>query len=134
MPISTVWILKYVQQCYVKWFWTISSLGAPVKCSLCSKNCFLPYSRLYILFELPITRTPIPITRTFFRFPLKVRVIWSQLYLFPGVSLLLTYPDLSLSYTKRPWNEIRPSSWMNFISTQNSNSWSLICIEAVLQT
>ena len=30
MPISTVWILKYVQQCYVKWFWTISSLGAPV--------------------------------------------------------------------------------------------------------
>ena len=30
MPISTVWILKYVHQCYVKWFWTISSLGAPV--------------------------------------------------------------------------------------------------------
>ena len=30
MPISTVWILKYVQKCYVKWFWTISSLGAPV--------------------------------------------------------------------------------------------------------
>ena len=30
MPISTVWILQYVQQCYVKWFWTISSLGAPV--------------------------------------------------------------------------------------------------------
>ena len=29
MPISTVWILKYVQQRYVKWFWTISSLGAP---------------------------------------------------------------------------------------------------------
>ena len=29
MPISTVWILKYVQQCYVKWFWTVSSLGAP---------------------------------------------------------------------------------------------------------
>ena len=29
MPISTVIILKYVQQCYVKWFWTISSLGAP---------------------------------------------------------------------------------------------------------
>ena len=29
MPISNVWILKYVQQCYVKWFWTISSLGAP---------------------------------------------------------------------------------------------------------
>ena len=31
MPISTVSILKYVQQCYGKWFWTISSLGAPVK-------------------------------------------------------------------------------------------------------
>ena len=31
MPISTVWMLKYVQQCYVKWFWTTSSLGAPVK-------------------------------------------------------------------------------------------------------
>ena len=30
MPISTVWVLKYVQQCYDKWFWTISSLGAPV--------------------------------------------------------------------------------------------------------
>ena len=29
MPISTVWILKYIQQCYFKWFWTISSLGAP---------------------------------------------------------------------------------------------------------
>ena len=29
MPISTVWILKYVRQCYVKWFWNISSLGAP---------------------------------------------------------------------------------------------------------
>ena len=29
MPISTVYILKYVQQCYVEWFWTISSLGAP---------------------------------------------------------------------------------------------------------
>ena len=29
MPIYTVWILKYVQQYYVKWFWTISSLGAP---------------------------------------------------------------------------------------------------------
>ena len=29
MPISTVWILKYVRQCYVKWFETISSLGAP---------------------------------------------------------------------------------------------------------
>ena len=29
MPISTVWILNYVQQCYVKWFWTIASLGAP---------------------------------------------------------------------------------------------------------
>ena len=29
MPISTVGILKYVQQCYVKWFWAISSLGAP---------------------------------------------------------------------------------------------------------
>ena len=29
MLIFTVWILKYVQQCYVKWFWTISSLGAP---------------------------------------------------------------------------------------------------------
>ena len=28
MPTSTVWILKYVQQCYVKRFWTISSLGA----------------------------------------------------------------------------------------------------------
>ena len=32
MPISTVWILKYVQQCYFKWFWTISSLGAPGFC------------------------------------------------------------------------------------------------------
>ena len=30
MPISTIWILKYVQQCYGRWFWTISSLGAPV--------------------------------------------------------------------------------------------------------
>ena len=30
MSISTVWILKFVQQCYVKWFWTLSSLGAPV--------------------------------------------------------------------------------------------------------
>ena len=29
MPISTVWIVKYVQQCYVKWFWNISSFGAP---------------------------------------------------------------------------------------------------------
>ena len=29
MPICTVWILKYVQQYYVKWFWTVSSLGAP---------------------------------------------------------------------------------------------------------
>ena len=29
MPISTVSIQNYVQQCYVKWFWTISSLGAP---------------------------------------------------------------------------------------------------------
>ena len=29
MPTSTDWILKYVQQCYVKWFWTTSSLGAP---------------------------------------------------------------------------------------------------------
>ena len=29
MPISTDWILKYVQQCYVKCFWTISSMGAP---------------------------------------------------------------------------------------------------------
>ena len=29
MPKSTVWILKYVKQCYVEWFWTISSLGAP---------------------------------------------------------------------------------------------------------
>ena len=29
MPITTVEILKYVQQCYVKWFWAISSLGAP---------------------------------------------------------------------------------------------------------
>ena len=29
MAISTVQILKYVQQCYVKWFWTICSLGAP---------------------------------------------------------------------------------------------------------
>ena len=29
MPISTICVLKYVQQCYVKWFWTISSLGAP---------------------------------------------------------------------------------------------------------
>ena len=32
MPISTVQILKYVQQCYVKWFWTICSLGAPGLC------------------------------------------------------------------------------------------------------
>ena len=31
MPISTIWILKYVQQCYVKWFSTIS-LGAPASC------------------------------------------------------------------------------------------------------
>ena len=31
MPISTVQILKYIQQCYVKWFCTISSLGAPEK-------------------------------------------------------------------------------------------------------
>ena len=31
MPISTVWILNYIQQCYVKWFWTTSSLGAPGK-------------------------------------------------------------------------------------------------------
>ena len=29
MPTCTVWILKYVQQCYVNWFWTMSSLGAP---------------------------------------------------------------------------------------------------------
>ena len=29
MPISTVEILKCVQQCCVKWFGTISSLGAP---------------------------------------------------------------------------------------------------------
>ena len=28
MPVSTVWVLKYVQQYYVKWFWNISSLGA----------------------------------------------------------------------------------------------------------
>ena len=34
MPISTVWILKYLQQCYVKWFWTISSFGAPAQCNL----------------------------------------------------------------------------------------------------
>ena len=32
MSISTDWILKYAQQCYVKWFWTISSLGAPGLC------------------------------------------------------------------------------------------------------
>ena len=29
MPISTVWMLKYAQQCFVKWLWTVSSLGAP---------------------------------------------------------------------------------------------------------
>ena len=38
MPISPVWILKYVQQCYVKWFWTISSLGAPNGSRLLGKN------------------------------------------------------------------------------------------------
>ena len=27
-------MLKYVQHCYVKWFWTKSSLGAPVLCQL----------------------------------------------------------------------------------------------------
>ena len=29
MPISTVYILKYVWKCYVKWFSTILSLGCP---------------------------------------------------------------------------------------------------------
>ena len=38
MPISTVWILKYVQQCYVKWFRTISSLGAPDASSIIASN------------------------------------------------------------------------------------------------
>ena len=50
--------------------------------SLCSKNCFFPYSRLFacICFELPITRTPD--NSNLFRFPLKVRVIGSRLYMY----------------------------------------------------
>ena len=48
-----------------------------LKCSLCSKNCF--FSLLpAIFFELPITQTPH--NSNLFRFPLKVRVIGSQLY------------------------------------------------------
>ena len=43
-----------------------------LKCSLCSKNCFFTLLSA-IFFELSITRT-------FFRFPLKVRVIGSRLY------------------------------------------------------
>ena len=43
-----------------------------IKCSLCSKNCCLQLLSP-IFFGLPITRT-------FFRFPLKVRVIESRLY------------------------------------------------------
>ena len=31
-------MLKYVQQCYFKWFWTISSLGAPDTCVAAWKN------------------------------------------------------------------------------------------------
>ena len=38
MPVSTVWILKYAQQYYVKWFWTISSLGAPAIFFVSSKT------------------------------------------------------------------------------------------------
>ena len=44
-----------------------------LRCSLCSKNCFFTLLSA-IFFELPITRT-------FFRFPLKVRVIGSRLYI-----------------------------------------------------
>ena len=47
MAISTFWILKYVQQCYVKWFWTISSLGAPGYSQL-----FFPHPRTLSSFVL----------------------------------------------------------------------------------
>ena len=40
MPISAVWILNYVQQCSVKWFWTISSLGAPVYIDINRRDYF----------------------------------------------------------------------------------------------
>ena len=48
-----------------------------LRCSLCSKNCFLPYPRL---FSSNSRQLELPITRAFFRFPLKVRVIGSRLY------------------------------------------------------
>ena len=55
MPISTVWILKYVQQCYAKWFWTISSLGAPLNMNAGGKVvAFVWFSSLPIRKELTL--------------------------------------------------------------------------------
>ena len=50
-----------------------------LKCSLYSKNCSSPYFPA-IFFELPIARTSD--NSNFFRFPLKVRVVGSRLYVF----------------------------------------------------
>ena len=49
-----------------------------LRCSLYSNNCFLPYLRLFF-FDLSVTRTPD--NSNVFRFPLKVRVIGSRLYI-----------------------------------------------------
>ena len=53
-----------------------------IKSSLCSKNCFLPYSRLF---------SRAPDNLNFFRFPLKVRVIGSPLYLYTVKNVMSSF-------------------------------------------
>ena len=72
-----------------------------LKCSLCSKNFFTLL--LAIFFELPVLK--LPITRTFFWFPLKVWVIGSWLYI-----MMTTVPILYRSF----W-----SHWTFFFSLVN---------------
>ena len=74
-----------------------------LKCSLCSKNCFFYFLLSAIFFELPITRT-------FFRFPLKVRVIGSRLYRNRSKWVIFWTAE------KRYGSGNDPHSWINNLS------------------
>ena len=82
-----------------------------LKCSLCNKNCFFSLTPGYFLRA--------PDNSNLFRFPLKVRVIGSQLYI-DSSQLILATIKFELNCFKNFWWGIRDP--VTDCITQNNNS------------
>ena len=93
------------------------------------KNCFFPYSRYFPRTSWSVTRTPD--NSNFFRFPVKVRVIESRLYVIceRSVSFLRGFPHCpGISGFVPAQNGVTFTSWVPdmqiFQSPQSLEIWS----------